>query len=180
MVTTATFLARAKIAALEQNILEIGFSEMEGEEDGDFTEEGFPHFKWDAAVERIQLPTSSTQQLEQAARQKTQSTNPMDVLSGFMGSFMTTLMEPIRLALEASIRRVTVKVTWKEPGRPEQSFEVVNFMTDPSKLDTALQGPTAAGATTTGTKSTAGGGLGLSGGGLGLTGAGFGSAQGKK
>jgi prepilin-type N-terminal cleavage/methylation domain-containing protein len=161
MVTAATFLARAKISALEQSILEVGFSEMEGEDDGDFTDEGFPHFKWYAAVERIKLPSGSTQQVEQAAHQKMQSTNPMDILSGFMGSFMTTLMEPIRVALEESVRRATVKVKWTEPGRPEQSFEVVNFMTDPSKLDMALQPPTAAG-TTTGTKSSSGTGLGLS------------------
>ena len=35
MVTAATFLARTKISSLEQNILEVGFSEMEGEDDGD-------------------------------------------------------------------------------------------------------------------------------------------------
>jgi hypothetical protein len=42
MLTAATFLARTKISSIEQNILEIGFSEMEGEDVGDFTEEGFP------------------------------------------------------------------------------------------------------------------------------------------
>ena len=149
MVTAATFLARTKISAVEQNILEVGFSEMEGEDDGDFTEEGFARFRWYAAVERIKLPAGSTQQLEQAAHEKTQSTNPMDILQGFMGSFMTTLMEPIRVALEESIRRVTVKVKWNEPGRPEQVFEVVNFLTDPSKLDMALQtsAPGASGST---------------------------------
>jgi hypothetical protein len=61
-----------------------------------------------------------------------------------MGSFMTTLMDPIRIGLEESVRRVVVKVKWNEPGRPEQSFEVVNFMTDPSKLDMALTGGSAA------------------------------------
>jgi len=154
MVTAATFLARTKISSLEQNILEIGFSEMEGEDEGDFTEEGFSRFKWYAAVERMKLPTGATQQVEQAAQKKTQSTNPMEVLSGFMGSFMTTLMEPIRVALEESVRRVTVKVKWQEPGRPEQVFEVVNFLTDPSKLDMALQGGSATNTTgtTTGTK----------------------------
>jgi len=69
----------------------------------------------------------------------------MDLLAGFMGSFMTTLMDPIRIGLEESVRRVVVKVKWNEPGRPEQSFEVVNFMTDPSKLDMALMGGSAAG-----------------------------------
>jgi hypothetical protein len=78
----------------------------------------------------------------------------MDILSGFMGSFMTTLMEPIRLGLEESVRRVTVKIKWNEPGRPEQAFEVVNFLTDPSKLDMALQGGSPTSTTgTTGTKS---------------------------
>jgi hypothetical protein len=48
------------------------------------------------------------------------------------------------VGLEESVRRVVVKVKWNEPGRPEQSFEVVNFMTDPSKLDMALTGGSAA------------------------------------
>jgi prepilin-type N-terminal cleavage/methylation domain-containing protein len=146
MLTAATFLARTKISALEQSILEIGFSEMEGEDDGDFTEEGFPRVKWYAAVEKVKLPASAAQDVQQAAQQKTQSTNPMDILAGFMGSFMTTLMDPIRVGLEESVRRVVVKVKWNEPGRPEQSFEVVNFMTDPSKLDMALTGGSAASA----------------------------------
>ena len=154
MVTAATFLARTKISSLEQNILEVGFSEMEGEDEGDFTEEGFPRFKWYAAVEKVKLPAGAAQDVQKAAQQKTQSTNPLDVLSGFMGSFMTTLMEPIRLGLEESVRRVTIKVKWNEPGRPEQSFAVVNFLTDPSKLDMALQGGSATSTTgaTTGSK----------------------------
>jgi prepilin-type N-terminal cleavage/methylation domain-containing protein len=144
MVTAATFLARTKISTIEQSIMELGFSEVEGEDEGDFTEEGFPRFKWYAAVERIKLPASATQQVEQSASQKATSTNPMEILSGFMGSFMTTLMEPIRVALEESVRRVTVKIKWAEPGRSEQSFEIVNFLTDPSKLDLALMGGSAA------------------------------------
>ena len=151
MLTAATFLARTKISSIEQNILEIGFSEMEGEDVGDFTEEGFPRFKWFAAVERVKLPTGATQQVEQAAQKKTQSTNPMEVLTGFMGSFMTTLMEPIRVGLEESVRRLTVKVKWNEPGLPEQVFAVVTFLSDPSKLDMALQGGSTSTATSTST-----------------------------
>jgi hypothetical protein len=151
MMTAATFLARTKISSIEQSILEIGFSEMEGEDQGDFTEEGFPRFQWYAAVERIKLPAGAMKQVEKAAQQKTQSTNPMEVLAGFMGSFMTTLMDPIRIALEESVRRVTVKVKWTEPGRPDQVFAIVNFLTDPSKLDMALQGGSAAAAAGAGT-----------------------------
>jgi len=53
-----------------------GVSEMEGEDEGDFTEEGFPRVKWYAAVEKVKLPTSAVQDVQQAAQQKTQSTIP--------------------------------------------------------------------------------------------------------
>ncbi len=165
MVTAATFLARTKISSLEQTIMELGFSEVEGTDEGDFAEEGFPRYKWSAAVERIKLPANATQKAEQATSQKINSTNPMEILSGFMGSFMTMLMEPIRVALEESVRRVTVKIKWSEPGRPEQSFELVNFLTDPSKLTMALQtggagaATGAAGAAGTGTSAKTGTGI---------------------
>jgi hypothetical protein len=162
MVTAATFLSRTKISYIEQTIQEVGFSETEGEDQGDFKEEGFERFLWKAKVERVKLPTSAMQDVQQATQKKSTSTNPMDVLSGFMGSFMTTLMEPIRLGLEESVRRITLKVQWTEPGRPPQEFEIVTFLTDPSKLNMAMQGPVGAGgagsqtgtATTTSTTST--------------------------
>jgi prepilin-type N-terminal cleavage/methylation domain-containing protein len=144
MMTAATFLARSKIAGLEQAILDYGFSEMDGEDKGDFTEEGYPHFRWYAAIQRVELPTDGAQKVQQAATQQKMGVtgmNPMQMLTGFMGGFMTTLMEPIRVGIQESVRRLTVKVMWNEMGRPDQSFEVVAFLTDPSKLDMALQGP---------------------------------------
>jgi prepilin-type N-terminal cleavage/methylation domain-containing protein len=146
MVTSATFLARTKISHIEQVIQEVGFSESEADDEGDFKEEGFDRFAWKAKVERVKLPTSAIQDVQQATQKKTTSNNPMDVLSGFMGSFMTTLMEPIRLGLEESVRRITLKVQWTEPGRPPQEFEIVTFLTDPSKLNMAMQGPVGAAA----------------------------------
>ncbi len=52
---------------------------------------------------------------------------------------MSTLIEPIRVGLEEAVRRVTVQVFWEEVGRPTRSFEVITFMTDPAKLDAAVQ-----------------------------------------
>jgi hypothetical protein len=40
--------------------------------------------------------------------------------------------------LQESVRKLTVRVKWNEPGKPEQSIEVVNFLTDPSRLETAV------------------------------------------
>jgi hypothetical protein len=53
-----------------------------------------------------------------------------------MGSFI----EPIRLGLQESVRRVTVHVVWDETARPNQTIEVVQYLTDPSKLDASLTG----------------------------------------
>jgi prepilin-type N-terminal cleavage/methylation domain-containing protein len=138
MTTAATFLARSRISMMEQSLLEYGFAEMDGEDKGTFGEEGFPRFRWYANVERIELPADSTQKVQDSANKATLSTNPMEMLSGFMGGFMATLMDPIRLGLQESVRKLTVRVMWDEPGKPEQSFEVVNFLTDPARLETAV------------------------------------------
>src|SRR3954468_11031406 len=65
----------------------------------------------------------------------------MLALTGMMGGFMSTLIEPIRVGLQESVRRVSVRVTWDELGRPEQSFDVIAYLTDPAKLDLAMGGP---------------------------------------
>jgi prepilin-type N-terminal cleavage/methylation domain-containing protein len=162
MTTAATFLARTRISMMEQSLLEYGFAEMDGEDTGDFTQEGFPGFRWYTSVERIELPADSTQKVQQASSKATQSNKPMEMLSGLMGGFMSTLMEPIRLGLQESVRKLTVRVKWNEAGKLEQSFDVVNFLTDPSRLETAVTlattGATGTGGTggSTGTTSKAG------------------------
>jgi general secretion pathway protein I len=150
LTTAATFLARTRISMMEQSLLEYGFAEMDGEDAGDFTQEGFPGFRWSTIVERIELPADSTQKVQQASTKSAQSNNPMEMLSGFMGGFMSTLMDPIRLGLQESVRKLTVKVKWNEAGKLEQSFEVVNFLTDPARLESAVQ-LSASGGTGTGT-----------------------------
>lgn len=152
MITSATFLARSRISMMEQSLLEYGFDEMDGEDEGTFDEEGFPHFRWYSNVERIELPADATQKVQDSANKATTSNNPLEVLSGFMGGFMATLMDPIRLGLQESVRKLTVRVMWDEAGKPEQSFEVVNFLTDPARLETAVTlAATGATDTTTGT-----------------------------
>jgi prepilin-type N-terminal cleavage/methylation domain-containing protein len=138
MTTAATFLARSRISMMEQSLLEYGFAEMDGEDNGTFAEEGFPKFRWYANVERIELPANAAQKVQDSANKLTLSNNPMEMLSGFMGGFMATLMDPIRLGLQESVRKLTVRVMWDEPGKPQQSFEVVAFLTDPSRLETAV------------------------------------------
>jgi prepilin-type N-terminal cleavage/methylation domain-containing protein len=138
MTTAATFLARTRISMMEQSLLEYGFTEMDGEDTGDFSQEGFPGYRWYTIVERIELPVDSTQKVQQESSKATQSTNPMEMLSGMMGGFMASLMDPIRLGLQESVRKLTVRIKWTEAGKPEQLLEVVSFLTDPSRLETAI------------------------------------------
>lgn len=139
LITTATFLARTQMAALEDQVLEEGFVDTDQSDAGDFSSEGFPQFRWESLIERVELPVDVTQQVQNTAGEATKSENPLEMMAGFLGGFMSALIEPIRVGLENSVRRVSVRVMWDELGRPEQSFEVVAYMTDPAKLDLAVQ-----------------------------------------
>jgi general secretion pathway protein I len=178
LVTSAAFLARAKLASMEDDILSIGFTDSDQEDAGDFTDEGFPHFRWQSLLERVELPTDATQKAQEAATETTQeattgtSTNPMMALTGMMGGLMSTLIEPIRVGLQESVRRVTVRVLWNEMGRPDQSFEVFAYLTDPAKLDLAMGAPPGGTGGTGGTAGTGG-----AGGTAGAAGSGAGGAR---
>jgi general secretion pathway protein I len=141
MVTVATFLARAKMADLEDLVLKDGFTDNDIEEEGDFTDQERPEFRWKTSILKIELPADMAQQTQDATQEATEanSDNPLSAMAGFMGGFMSTLIEPVRVGLEESVRRVSVRVSWDEAGRPDQSFTVDTFMTDPAKLDMAVQ-----------------------------------------
>ncbi len=151
LVTTATFLARGKMVSLEDDVLELGFQDLDEEEEGDFKEEGFPAFTWSSTVEKIELPTETLSKVQKESSDATTSKDPMKALTGMVGGLMGAFIEPVRVGLEESVRRVTLRVFWNERGRPEQSVEVVTYLTDPAKLDLALQlGAISAGAAGTG------------------------------
>jgi prepilin-type N-terminal cleavage/methylation domain-containing protein len=137
MTTVATFLARGKMVTMEDKLIEKGFQDVAEEDEGNFTEEGFPEFSWESSIEKIELPTDTSQKVQQAAGDTAQKKDPMQALTGMVGGMMGMFIEPIRVGLEESIRRVTLRVFWNE-HRGEQSVELVMYMTDPAKLDIAL------------------------------------------
>jgi general secretion pathway protein I len=144
MTTAATFLARTKMVELEDDILYDGFTETNEFKNGTFKADGYPQFRWDTSIERIELPTDLAQRSQDEARAAADSDknkgDPMAMMSGFLGGMMSTFIEPIRIGLQESVRKVTVRVSWDEVGRRDQSFEVVQYLTDPAKLDLALTG----------------------------------------
>lgn len=138
MTTTATLLARGKIVQLEDTILQKGFQDLNQTAQGTFADDGAPDFSWESMIEKIELPTDAVQKAQQEAGNLTQKKDPMQALTGMVGGLMSGFLEPIRVGLQESVRRVTVRVFWNERGRPQQSLEVVTYVTDPARLDIAL------------------------------------------
>jgi prepilin-type N-terminal cleavage/methylation domain-containing protein len=132
MTTTATFLARAKMIDVEDLVLDNGFSDADESETGTFKDQGSPGFRWEYAIERIELPTDMAQKTQAQAQETSQSAkDPFAMMSGFLGGMMSSFIEPIRIGLQESVRKVTVRVLWDENGRPNQNMEVVQYLTDP-------------------------------------------------
>jgi prepilin-type N-terminal cleavage/methylation domain-containing protein len=152
LTTAATLLARGKMIDIEDGIFENGFTQDNDTSKGTFRDQGYPDFRWESSVERIELPTDLKQKAQDKSTDSTQSKDPMQALTGMMGGLMSSFMDPIRLGLQESVRRVTVTVSWNEVGRHNQTLDVVTFLTDPAKLDAALNigGPGAGATGTTG------------------------------
>ena len=161
LTTAATFLARTKMSDIEDQILYEGFISENESKKGTFKDEGYEKFSWDTLIERIELPTDLTQQTQDAATNKSKDAkDPMAMMTGFLGGMMSTFIEPIKNGLQESVRKVTVRVTWDEIGRPNQSIEVVQYLTDPSQIEKKMlfgggaagPGGTAPGATPAGAR----------------------------
>jgi prepilin-type N-terminal cleavage/methylation domain-containing protein len=167
MTTAATFLARTKMVEIEDEILDQGFTDNDESTAGTFRDLGFPQFRFETLIERIELPSDlANKAKDQAGAETKDATDPMSLLTGFMGGMMASFIDPIRIGLQESVRKVTVRVLWDEHGRRDQSFEVVQYLTDPAKLDLSLTGASGA---ASGTGST-GSGTGSTGSGTGSTG----------
>ena len=148
LTTAATFLARTKMSDIEDYILYEGFTTESETAKGTFKDDGYRQFSWDSNIERIELPTDMTQKTQDAANDKTKdSKDPMAMMTGFLGGMMSSFIEPIRNGLQESVRKVTVRVVWDESGRPDQTIEVVEYLTDPAQLEKAMGMPPGGGQT---------------------------------
>lgn len=61
--TVATLLARSRMTDLEQQLIDKGFPADDDEESGDFSDEGFPAYKWRAKILAPRTTGVSTDQL---------------------------------------------------------------------------------------------------------------------
>jgi general secretion pathway protein I len=152
--TVASFLARSKMTDLEQKLYDDGFSADDDEESGDFSEEGWPKFKWRAKIIAPKTNGVSPDQLIGAIFNL-----PIGETDGDMGGLaslfgggaggadgksgggpvpagggmggMAGLAQPMFTQmidqLTQAVREVHLTVTWKE-GKLVESMDVVTHM----------------------------------------------------
>jgi general secretion pathway protein I len=157
LLTAATGLARGKMLDLEEELLFKGFQDTSEDEEGDFSDEGFPRYTWKATIEKIELPP--LQQLQQGQGAAAASKNADGTSTGAPGSNLTTLMGPtggsasqaqgasalsgsfdiVSKVLESAIRKVTLTVSWKA-GNKDETLTIVCYFSDPKAVDQGLGG----------------------------------------
>ena len=174
MMTTATQLARAELVRLEDDLDEKGYPDLDDVRQGNFADDGLPMFRWEAHIEKVELPGNLADQASKAATDKQTASaassaasslggfNPSSGGIGGAASVVLGQFDMIRNAIEQSIRKVTLKVYWPE-GKIEKFIEVTTFETDASKVDQALPGLGALGGLLGGNTGGTGGGAGTGG-----------------
>jgi general secretion pathway protein I len=148
MMTIATELGRAKMLDLEEKLLKDGFEEQDVEDEQDFSDEGYPNFRYRLLIEKVQLPTA--QDLQEGSGDGSGSSagggKPIAAPSsepgvagstGDMGmSMVASYLPMVTPILDKAIRKVTLTMLWKI-GNKEESFDVTCFFTDTRAVDDA-------------------------------------------
>lgn len=162
----ATELARSKMDDIEEELLDQGFQELDQQFEGDFDEEGWPGYHWKADVIKIELPALGALQAldgdgteggtEGGAEGDQEGGFASSPLAGMLGgigmpggdagaaasaSFIGSQFELISQILEASIRKVTLTLTWKANG-DDHDLSVVCYFTEPAAIGRVIQGGT--------------------------------------
>jgi general secretion pathway protein I len=150
MVGVATELARAKMFELEEEIRREGFSDTDEEDEGDFSDEGWPTIRWEAVIIKPDLPDLAG--MAQAIQAGESLPGADDVGGaagaglemGFAGGALVGMAPPpligaVQGVLEQTIRKVELRVTW-ERARGEDSMLVEAYFSEPRRVSEALGG----------------------------------------
>jgi general secretion pathway protein I len=162
---TAAALARGQMYEIENTLLHDGFQDLDQSLEGDFTEQGWPKIHWEAAIEKVEIPglegMKAMQGGGEAGSEGGQASGEqggggmisqllsMGGMGGMGGggegaedtsmdaSLISSQFEMFRQVLEASIRKVTLTLTWKV-GHEDQQMAVVCYFTDPGAISEVL------------------------------------------
>lgn len=149
--TVAAFLARSKMTDLEQKLYDDGFSADDDEESGDFSEEGWPSFKWRAKVIAPKTDGVTPDQLIGAifnlpiggdgdmggiaslfgggagGDSKGGPAPAAGGMAGMAAGMAQPMFTQMIEQLKSSVREVHLTVTWRE-GKQVESMDVVTHV----------------------------------------------------
>lgn len=134
--TQASLLARGKMIDLEYMILEEGFRDADRTYSGTFRDEGYPHMRWEARVEPVEIPPDAKERF--LAQVNQQLFGGMDADGGALGGnpafsamlpmLMAQLPEFVNQVGER-VRRIILTVYFDFAGR-EQPLEMTHYVVD--------------------------------------------------
>jgi general secretion pathway protein I len=138
-ISVATFLAQSKIEEIEEDLYREGFPDMDKSEEGDFDEQGYPHFKFTVDINKIDLPIgqaltgmmSKMNGGEKDTGQRGlggQGVNKNGRAAGMLNpNMLASQMNMMTEMLEQSLREVHCKVWWDQGG-PGYEMEIVTHL----------------------------------------------------
>ncbi len=155
-VTVATLLARGKMIDVEEQLRKDGFGDLDKEYSGDFSEEGHPGIKWQAACREVEVDVNQllsglfggevqadalpgqVQDLLGAMSGKgsdelVDSVAGSDLSKVLGGGGLEMILKQVGETLSKSIREITLEVTWKD-GEYQESVKFVQYVTTSGRL----------------------------------------------
>ena len=116
--TIATLLARSKMIDIEQKLFHDGFVMNDAQDDGNFSDDGYPDIKWKSRVSEVELDLTTLKGLcgavgdrggkpgNDAEQARTDCESTMNSIGGMLGGLTEEVAQ--------SIRAVELIVTWSE------------------------------------------------------------------
>ena len=151
-VTVGTMLARSKMADLESYFNEEGFtSQFDMKMSGDFSEEGWPEYGWEAEIVKPELDAVNATEMVQGMIDQFTNQAESDIASaqsaaadagmptmavndGMVGSMaaqfrpmIESQVTALTTTLEQSVREVRLKVMWRD-GKEIESVDVTTHL----------------------------------------------------
>jgi len=118
--TVATLLLRGKILDVQQTLREEGYGDFVNVLEGDFSEEGYPEFRWAARVRKLEVPIPSSAGGEKA-NQATEGSGGLSLAT------LAPMLQNVGSVLENSVRELEVRVLWMD-GKYQRHVAVVTHV----------------------------------------------------
>ena len=143
LMTVAAELGRMKMYDIEETLLHDGFQEIDKEEEGDFSDEDWKQIKWSSKITKIDISNpqalvSMVAGIPFGAPSEGEGGEESaglfdDFNGGGGGGIFETMLPIVSNILEKAIRKVHLKVMWKN-GKEDQEINLDCYFVDPTAI----------------------------------------------